>query len=79
VESEGTVRSSSVTQPLPDLDSPTIPREEKKREQSPVLPFNRDGEYFEEVTENHMVLVSRYISDDQVRGVAYCGCVTGAV
>lgn len=69
VESEGTIRSSSVSQPLPD------PQEEESRAEggespaeggeSPVEPYNRD-ELFEEVTDSHMVLVSRYISDDQV-------------
>lgn len=68
VESEGTIRSSSVSQPLPDPDPSTVPQGGEVAEggESPVLPYNRDGEYFEEVTENHMVLISRYISDDQV-------------
>lgn len=71
VESEGTIRSSSVSQPLPE----TISQVEEVAEagegevvevgESPVLSPQKE-EFFEEVTENHMVLVSRYISDDQV-------------
>ena len=74
IESEGTLRSSSVSQPLPESVSSSGPpaqeqlHEQVAEEESP-LPFNRDAEYFEEITDTHMVLVSRYISDDQVKNL----------
>ena len=83
IESEGTLRSSSMSQPLPESTSSTGPpveeqlhQEVAEKEESP-LPFNRDAEYFEEITDTHMVLVSRYISDDQVlcvRHLSHLSC-----
>ncbi len=86
VESEGTVLSSSISQPLPDSSpllhhgqgssqllpdsSPLIHRHGSSEEmfQGDSGPGSGEDELFEEVTDSHMVLISRYISDDQVSG-----------
>lgn len=68
VESEGTVRSSSVSQTR-DCGDQESSRESEERGGGCT---DKEQELFEEVTDSHMVLVSRYISDDQVSAMAAC-------
>ncbi len=81
VESEGTLRSSSVSQPLgPTLHSEGVAEGEGEEggmesEPSTTSVERTQDQFFEEVAESHIVLMSRYISDDQVsRGLALFVC-----
>ena len=73
VDSEGTLRSSSVSHP-PDhtLQSRGVAEKEAETGEMEGEPSSTSlqapDEVFEEIAETHVVLRSRYISDDQVAG-----------
>ena len=77
VESQGTLRSSSVSQPpnpTPQGEGGEDEGEEQGKEggaeeEPSTTSLDNCGELFEEVAESHIVLVTRYISDDQVCSV----------
>lgn len=89
VDSEDTLRSSSVSGPLPDGNQEggeegegegqeskcEDKAEEEKNGEEAFSPSTSKGhELFEEVADTHIVVVSRYISDDQVPFVCPLSC-----
>lgn len=87
VDSQETLRSASVSNPLPEVCPPDLDdgkredafeeegeREEGESGEQVISPSNsKDEELFEEVADTHIVLVARYISDDQVKGSVRSG------
>ena len=68
VESENIVRSSSLSYHLPESNTEFEQEGDVMVESGTIHDTN---EVFEEVTSTHLVLVSRYISDDQVKWMTH--------
>ena len=81
IDSQDTLRSSSVSNPLPETSTPSAPvledsktadvfekeGAEKGEGADLVSPSSTNSQgFFEEVADTHIVLLSKYISDDQV-------------